>query len=185
MKKYIVYLIVLILFSIDGYFIYKSINSFRKINTFKKETALVVETKYAKHSTRGRTYYLEMKLKPIASEGEIYDIELSESSYLTFRSLPKISKDDIVTYYLMEDSLLKVPEVIGLSTEKKVRSNFQVFLDIYNCYTKMLYIHFFSLIICGLVIVFIRKNYNEKIAFDCYIVLYPCILFKVFLITLT
>ena len=137
MKKYIVYLVVLILFSIDGYFIYKSINSFRKINTFKKETALVVETKYAKHSIRGRTYYLEMKLKPIASEGDIYDIELSESSRFTFRSLPKISKDDIVTYYLMEDSLLKVPEVIGLSTEKKARSNFQVFLDVYNCYNEM------------------------------------------------
>lgn len=183
MKKYIVYLVVLILFSIDGYFIYKSINSFRKINTFKKETALVVETKYAKHSIRGRTYYLEMKLKPIASEGDIYDIELSESSRFTFRSLPKISKDDIVTYYLMEDSLLKVPKVIGLSTEKKARSNFQVFLDIYYCYNAICP-HFFSLIICGLVIVFIRKNYNEKIAFDCYIVLYPCILFKVFLIIL-
>ena len=119
MKKYIVYLVVLILFSIDGYFIYKSINSFRKINTFKKETALVVETKYAKHSRRGRTYYLKMKLKPTASEGDIYDIELSESSRFTFRSLPKISKDDIITYYLMEDSLLKVPEVIGLSTERE------------------------------------------------------------------
>lgn len=184
MKKYIVYLVVLILFSIDGYFIYKSINSFRKINTFKKETALVVETKYAKHSIRGRTYYLEMKLKPIASEGEIYDIELSESSRFTFRSLPKISKDDIITYYLMEDSLLKVPEVIGLSTEKKARSNFQVFLDIYNCYNEI-YPHFFSLIICGLVIVFIRKNYNEKIAFDCYIVLFLYIIFKVFLLILT
>ena len=184
MKKYIVYLVVLILFSIDGYFIYKSINSFRKINTFKKETALVVETKYAKHSIRGRTYYLEMKLKPTASEGEIYDIELSESTRFTFRSLPKISKDDIVTYYLMEDSLLKVPKVIGLSTEKKARSNFQVFLDIYNCYNEICP-HFFSLIICALVIVFIRKNYNEKIAFDCYIVLCPYIIFKVFLLILT
>ena len=146
MKKYIVYLVVLILFSIDGYFIYKSINSFRKINTFKKETALVVETKYAKHSRRGRTYYLKMKLKPTASEGDIYDIELSESSRFTFRSLPKISKDDIVTYYLMEDSLLKAPKVIGLSTEKKARSNFQVFLDIYNCYNAI-YPNFFSLLI--------------------------------------
>ena len=151
----------------------------------KKKTALVVESKYEKHSRRGRVYYLEMKLKPIASEGDIYDIELSESSYLTFRSLPKISKDDIVTYYLMEDSLLKVPEIIGLSTEEKVRSNFQVFLDIYYCYTEMLYTHFFSLIICGLVIVFIRKNYNEKITFDCYIVLFPYIIFKVFLLILT
>ena len=71
MKKYIVYLVVFILFSVDGYFIYKSINSFRKINTFKKETALVVETKYAKHGKRGRTYYLKMKLKPTASEGDI------------------------------------------------------------------------------------------------------------------
>lgn len=184
MKKYIVYLVVLILFSIDGYFIYKSINSFRKINTFKKETALVVETKYAKHSRRGRTYYLKMKLKPTASEGDIYDIELSESSRFTFRSLPKISKDDIVTYYLMENSLLKAPKVIGLSTEKKARSNFQVFLDIYNCYNAI-YPNFFSLIICGLLFAFIRKNYNEKIAFDCYIVLYPYILFKVFLIILT
>ena len=183
MKKYIVYLVVLILFSIDGYFIYKSINSFRKINTFKKETALVVETKYAKHGKRGRTYYLKMKLKPTASEGDIYDIELSESTRFTFRSLPKISKDDIVTYYLMEDSLLKVPKVIGLSTEKKARSNFQVFLDIYYCYNAICP-HFFSLIICGLLFAFIGKNYNEKIAFDCYIVLYPCILFKVFLIIL-
>ena len=182
MKKYIVYLVVLILFSIDGYFIYKSINSFRKINTIKKETALVVETKYAKHGKRGR-YYLKMKLKPTASEGDI-DIELSESSRFTFRSLPKISKDDIVTYYLMEDSLLKGPKVIGLSTEKKARSNFQVFLDIYNCYN-VIYPHFFSLIICGLVIVFIRKNYNEKIAFDCYIVLFPYIIFKAFLLILT
>ena len=181
MKKYIVYLVVLILFSIDGYFIYKSINSFRKINTIKKETALVVETKYAKHGKRGR-YYLKMKLKPTASEGDI-DIELSESSRFTFRSLPKISKEDIVTYYLMEDSLLKGPKVIGLSTEKKARSNFQVFLDIYNCYNEICP-HFFSLIICGLLFAFIRKNYNEKIAFDCYIVLYPCILFKVFLIIL-
>lgn len=109
MKKYIVYLVVLILFSIDGYFIYKSINSFRKINTFKKETALVVETKYAKHSTRGRTYYLEMKLKPITSEGEIYDIELSESSRFTFRSLPKISKDDIVTLLFNGRLFVKSP----------------------------------------------------------------------------
>ena len=184
MKKYIVYLVVLILFSIDGYFIYKSINSFRKINTFKKETALVVETKYAKHGKRGRTYYLKMKLKPTASEGEIYDIELSESTRFTFRSLPKISKDDIVTYYLMEDSLLKVPEVIGLSTEREKRSSFQFFLDIYDCYNEI-YPHFFSLIICALVIVFIRKNYNEKIAFDCYIVLCPYIIFKVFLLILT
>ena len=184
MKKYIVYLVVLILFSIDGYFIYKSINSFRKINTFKKETALVVETKYAKHSIRGRTYYLEMKLKPIASEGEIYDIELSERARFTLRSLPKTHKNEIVTYYLMEDSLLKVPEVVGLSTREKVRSNFQLFLDIYNCYNEI-YPHFFSLIICALVIVFIRKNYNEKIAFDCYIVLFPYIIFKVFLLILT
>ena len=80
---------------------------------------MVAESKYGKHFRRGCFYYLEMKLKPIASEGEIYDIELSESSRFTFRSLPKISKDDIITYYLMEDSLLKVPEVIGLSTEKK------------------------------------------------------------------
>ena len=84
----------------------------------------------------------------------------------------------------MEDSLLKAPKVIGLSTEKKARSNFQVFLDIYNCYN-VIYPHFFSLIICGLVIVFIRKNYNEKIAFDCYIVLFPYIIFKAFLLILT
>ena len=145
---------------------------------------MVAESKYGKHFRRGCFYYLEMKLKPIASEGEIYDIELSERARFTLRSLPKTHKNEIVTYYLMEDSLLKVPEVVGLSTREKVRSNFQLFLDIYNCYNEI-YPHFFSLIICGLVIVFIRKNYNEKIAFDCYIVLFPYIIFKVFLLILT
>lgn len=69
-----------------------------------------------------------------------YDF-LLEKQYHSLRSFPNIRDRDSISYYILDDTFFdydftfrEKPRVVGISTIREIRSNFQLFLDIAHYY---------------------------------------------------
>lgn len=141
----------LILFiCIDVFIIYKVIYTYVNIENQKKESTWVKISSYYHRKNKGFNKYLDLA---IGSKSDL-DIEetihshknrkydfLLEKQYHSFRSFPNIRDRDSISYYILDDTFFdydftfrEKPRVVGISTIREVRSNFQLFLDIAHYY---------------------------------------------------
>lgn len=162
----------LILFiCLDVFLLYKTINSYMKVNTFEKKTAWVKYSDY--HRGRARWSHSKVLKLKLGDEKEVSqlkkmstsavgkpDVEVSVGT-LSIRNLPKIEFKDKITYYLMKDSFFSNPKIIGLSTSKEPMSKFQLFLDIYHYYMKS-YLFLLPFLIYFLLHIILKKVFKVE-----------------------
>ena len=124
---------------------YKTIAIYSQIDTMKKTTALV-NTCY-KQGVKLRAY-----LEKIDGVKQKYKITfLYRVGLISIRSAPKVDDDDEITYYEIEKCYFSEIEafentnIVGISTEKYQRSDFQLFLDIFSYYKNVLFYALFFL----------------------------------------
>ena len=132
----------LILFiCIDVFIIYKVIYTYVNIENQKKETTWVKISSYYHRKNKGFNKYLDLA---IGSKSDL-DIEetihshknrkydfLLEKQYHSFRSFSNIRDRDSISYYILDDTFFdydftfrEKPRVVGISTIREDRSNFQ------------------------------------------------------------
>ena len=124
---------------------YKTIAIYSQIDTMKKTTALV-NTCY-KQGVKLRAYLEKIEgIKQKYNQTLLY-----REGLISIRSAPKVDDDDEITYYEIEKCYFSEIEafentnIVGISTEKYQRSDFQLFLDIFSYYKNVLFYALFFL----------------------------------------
>lgn len=139
---------------------YKTIAIYSQIDTMKKKTALV--------STRGYRGYVKknsLRASFRTIDGVKQNINKNILLYratglFSIRQVPQIKDKEEITYYEIEkcyfsrnvtlgsphiDITLSTTNIVGISSEKYKRSDFQLFLDIFSYYKNVLFYALFFL----------------------------------------
>lgn len=145
MKKILIHMLIIASAVYISFVFYKTIAIYSQIDTMKKTTALV-NTCY-KQGVKLRAY-----LEKIDGVKQKYKITfLYRVGLISIRSAPKVDDDDEITYYEIEKCYFSEIEafentnIVGISTEKYQRSDFQLFLDIFSYYKNVLFYALFFL----------------------------------------
>ena len=125
---------------------YKTIAIYSQIETMKKTTALV-NTCY-KQGVKLRAY-----LEKIDGVKQKYKITFlyRATGLFSIRQVPQINDEGEITYYEIEKCYFSEIEafentnIVGISTEKHQRIDFQLFLDIFSYYKNVLFYALFFL----------------------------------------
>ena len=125
---------------------YKTIAIYNQIDTMKKTTALV--NACYKQGLKLRAY-----LEKIDGVKQKYKITFLYRAIGLFsiRQVPQINDEEEITYYEIEKCYFSEIEafentnIVGISTKKYQRSDFQLFLDIFSYYKNVLFYALFFL----------------------------------------
>ena len=121
---------------------YKTIAIYNQIDTMKKTTALV--NACYKQGLKLRAY-LE-KIDGVKQNINKNILLYRATGLFSIRQVPQINNEEEITYYEIEKCYFSEIEafentnIVGISTEKYQRSDFQLFLDIFSYYKNILVI---------------------------------------------
>ena len=144
---------------------YKTIAIYNQIDTMKKTTALV--NACYKQGLKLRAY-----LEKIDGVKQKYKITFlyRATGLFSIRQVPQIKDKEEITYYEIEecyfnkDDVFSTTNIVGISTEKYQRSDFQLFLDIFSYYKNIL---FYALFFLNCVFYCYVDSSNKSIKFFC------------------
>ena len=147
MKKILIHILIIASPVYISFVFYRTIAIYSQIDTMKKTTALV--------NTRGyiRKNSLRASFETIDGVKQKYKITFLYRAIGLFsiRQVPQLNDEEEITYYEIEKCYFSEIEafentnIVGISTEKYQRSDFQLFLDIFSYYKNILFYALFFL----------------------------------------
>ena len=146
MKKILIHILIIASAVYISFVFYRTIAIYSQIDTMKKTTALV-NTCY-KQGVILRAY-LE-KIDDIKQKYKITFLYRATGLF-SIRQVPQIKDKEEITYYEIEKCYFSEIEafentnIVGISTKKYQRSDFQLFLDIFSYYKNVLFYALFFL----------------------------------------
>ena len=146
MKKILIHILIIASAVYISFVFYRTIAIYSQIETKKKTTALV-NTCY-KQGVILRAY-----LEKIDGVKQKYKITFlyRATGLFSIRQVPQLNDEEEITYYEIEKCYFSEIEafentnIVGISTEKYQRSDFQLFLDIFSYYKNVLFYALFFL----------------------------------------
>ena len=146
MKKILIHILIIASAVYISFVFYKIIAIYSQIDTMKKTTALV-NTCYKQGVKLGA--YLE-KIDGVKQKYKITFLYRAIGLF-SIRQVPQINDEEEITYYEIEKCYFSEIEafentnIVGISTKKYQRSDFQLFLDIFSYYKNVLFYALFFL----------------------------------------
>ena len=167
MKKILIHILIIASAVYISFVFYRTIAIYSQIDTIKKTTALV-NTCY-KQGVKLRAY-----LEKIDGVKQKYKITFlyRATGLFSIRQVPQINDEEEITYYEIEKCYFSEIEafentnIVGISTEKYQRSDFQLFLDIFSYYKNVL---FYALFFLNCTFYCYVDSNNKSIKFFCII----------------
>ena len=147
MKKILIHILIIASAVYISFVFYRTIAIYSQIDTIKKTTALV-NTCY-KQGVKLRAY-LE-KIDGVKQNINKNILLYRATGLFSIRQVPQINNEEEITYYEIEKCYFSEIEafentnIVGISTEKYQRSDFQLFLDIFSYYKNVLFYALFFL----------------------------------------
>ena len=148
MKKILIHILIIASAVYISFFFYRTIAIYSQIDTMKKTTALVNTRGYIrKNSLRASFETIDGVKQNISKNILLY----RATGLFSIRQVPQINNEEEITYYEIEKCYFSEIEafentnIVGISTEKYQRSDFQLFLDIFSYYKNVLFYALFFL----------------------------------------
>ena len=146
MKKILIHILIIASAVYISFVFYRTIAIYSQIDTMKKTTALV-NTCY-KQGVILRAYLEKIDGKQNINKNILL---YRATGLFSIRQVPQINNEEEITYYEIEKCYFSEIEafentnIVGISTEKYQRSDFQLFLDIFSYYKNVLFYALFFL----------------------------------------
>ena len=148
MKKILIHILIIASAVYISFVFYRTIAIYSQIDTMKKTTALVNTRGYIrKNSLRASFETIDGVKQNINKNILLY----RATGLFSIRQVPQINNEEEITYYEIEKCYFSEIEafentnIVGISTEKYQRSDFQLFLDIFSYYKNVLFYALFFL----------------------------------------
>ena len=158
MKKILIHILIIASAVYISFVFYRTIAIYSQIDTMKKTTALVNTRGYIrKNSLRASFETIDGVKQNINKNILLY----RATGLFSIRQVPQINNEEEITYYEIEKcyfnrnvtldssyvniTTFSTTNIVGISTEKCQRSDFQLFLDIFSYYKNVLFYALFFL----------------------------------------
>ena len=169
MKKILIHILIIASAVYISFVFYRTIAIYSQIDTMKKTTALVNTRGYIrKNSLRASFETIDGVKQNINKNILLY----RATGLFSIRQVPQINNEEEITYYEIEKCYFSEIEafentnIVGISTEKYQRSDFQLFLDIFSYYKNVL---FYALFFLNCTFYCYVDNSNKSIKLFCII----------------
>ena len=169
MKKILIHILIIASAVYISFVFYRTIAIYSQIDTMKKTTALVNTRGYIrKNSLRASFETIDGVKQNINKNILLY----RATGLFSIRQVPQINDEEEITYYEIEKCYFSEIEafentnIVGISTEKYQRSDFQLFLDIFSYYKNVL---FYALFFLNCIFYCYVDNSNKSIKLFCII----------------
>lgn len=159
LKKYLIYTLTILFFLPTLRVFYLASKDFWNLSSFKKKTAWVKCFQYSNKLSRKLSLHLGTEQEALQMKNHFScttppDVEMG-ADYLSLHTLPEVKFREKVSYYKLPNG-----KVVGLESEKKPRTDLQLFLDLLDANSFSLYPVFF--ILNALLFIYYEQIFKTK-----------------------